>query len=61
MHKELKHAIVKYIMENENEFQLHNSAAKLFRNYIYDENGSYLIGCEIVSKFIGDAIKLLTL
>jgi hypothetical protein len=60
MYKELKHAIVKFIMENDKEFQLHNSATKQFRNYIYDDKGNYLIGGEIVSKFIEDAIKLLT-
>jgi hypothetical protein len=61
MRKELKQAIINYIFDNSKEYQLHNSTAQKFRNYIFDNDGEYLIGGEDVLKFIGDAIKLLSI
>ena len=59
MRKELKKAIIDYIFENEREFQLTNATVEKFRPYIYDADGSYLIGGEEVSRFIDEAIKLI--
>lgn len=56
---ELKKAIVNFIFENINEFQLNNAISKEFRPYIYDSKGEYLIGGKEVSEFIDNAIKLL--
>ena len=60
MKTELKKAIVNFIFENLNEFQINNATTDKFRPYIYDAEGNYLIEGEEVSNFIGDAIKLLT-
>jgi len=59
MNKELKKAIVNFIFDNEKEFQINNATTEKFRAYIYDAEGNYLIGGEIISIFINDAIKLL--
>lgn len=59
MKTELKKAIVNFILDNEKEFQLHNTTTQKFRAYIYDSEGSYLIGGKEVGEFIRDAIKLL--
>ncbi len=59
MKKELKKAIVNFILDNEREFQITNVTVQNFRLYIYDDKGEYLIGGEDVSKFIHDAIDLL--
>ena len=60
MRKELKAAIVAYILDNLTNFQLTNDVTDKFRAYIYDSKGEYLIGGEDVRNFIKDAIKLLT-
>ena len=60
MNKQLKWEIIKFIFNNEKEFQLHNATTKEFKGYIYNSQGNYLIGGEDVAKFINDAIKLLT-
>lgn len=60
MNKELKKAIVNYILDNSKEFQLTNATTEHFRPYIYDSKGNYLIGGEDVANFIREAIKLLT-
>lgn len=59
MYKELKKAILDWLLDNENEWQRVNACHKKFRAYIYDKDGYYLIGGQIVSKFITDADKLL--
>lgn len=58
MHKELKKQILNFIFENDKEFNLTNATIAHFRLYIYDNDGNYLIGGEIVSKFIKNAIEL---
>lgn len=60
MRKELKKAIIDYIFENYNVFNMHNQTVKHFEDYIYDKKGEYLIGGEVVNDFIGKAIKLIT-
>lgn len=59
MKKELKQAIINFIFEHENEFQLINVTIEKFRPYIYDNSGKYLIGGQDVSEFISKAINLI--
>ena len=59
MYKELKKAVIDWLLEHENEWQRVNACHKAFRAYIYDGNGNYLIGGKIVSDFISSADKLL--
>ncbi len=59
MHKELKKAIIAFIIDNEKEFQLPTSTVKQFKAYIYNDKGNYLIGGEDVYTFISNAIILL--
>jgi len=59
MNKNLKKAIVNFIIDNENEFQIINYTSEAFREYIYTNKGEYLIGGEDVLTFIREAIKLL--
>ena len=59
MKHQLMQAIFNYLIDNRNEFNLHNTTTKQFRAYIYDDKGEYLIGGEQVSQFISDAIKLI--
>ncbi|MEI8137821.1 MAG: hypothetical protein WCH21_10900 [Bacteroidota bacterium] len=58
MQKELKDAIIKYVQENTNDFQLMNNTTKHFRNYVYGDDGEYLIGGQVVAQFINDFINL---
>ena len=59
MKKELKQAIVNFLLENDKEFQITNYTKNKFRLYIYDDKGEYLIGGEDVANFIERAIDLL--
>lgn len=59
MNKELKRAIVNFILDNDKEFQIKNYVVGKFRPYIYDQDGDYLIGGEEVLNFIYNQIKLL--
>lgn len=59
MNKELKRAILNWLLDNENAWQRTNACHDAFREYIYNNEGNYLIGGEIVSKFIHDAEELL--
>lgn len=59
MNKELKRAIVVWLLDNENEWQRLNKCTEEFRAYIYDVHGNYLIGGKDVSDFIKSADKLL--
>lgn len=60
MNKELKKEIIKFIFENDKDFQLVNNTVSYFRAYIYNSDGSFLIGGEDVYKFIKSSIQLLT-
>ena len=59
MNRELKKAIMLYMIENDNTFSLVNYTIKHFREYIYNSKGEYLIGWKTVSQFIEDFYKLL--
>ncbi len=59
MNLELKKAIVNYIFDNSNEFQITNATVREFKLYIYDDHGNFLIGGVDVAEFIQNAIKLL--
>ncbi len=56
---ELKKAILNYILDNSDEFQLINSTVNKFREYIYDSKGEFLFGGEKIHDFILESIKLL--
>ncbi len=60
MNQELKDAIIKAVQENVDEFQLTNWITVQFSEYIYHNNGEYLIGGEKVVQFINDFINLYT-
>ena len=59
MYKELKQAFLKWLLENENQWNRVSACNEAFRAYIFDASGNYLIGGQVVSKFITDADKLL--
>lgn len=59
MPKELKTAIVKWLLGNENQWQRVNACTEAFREYIYNKSGNYLVGGEAVVEFIGAADKLI--
>jgi len=52
MNQELKKAIVNYMFDNANQFQLVNSTIQEFRQYIYTPEGAYIIGGKEVREFI---------
>lgn len=58
MQTQLKDIIIKTVLENSNQFQLHNFIVEKFREYIYNKDGEYLIGGKKVAQFISDFIKL---
>jgi len=58
MSLELKKAIMDYIFENLNDFQVINNTVKHFSAYIYDSEGNHLIGGEAIHNFIVGAVKL---
>ena len=60
MNKQLKKAIVDFILDNDKVFNLRNIVSEKFRAYIYDSQGEYLIGGEEVSIFIYGAVFLLS-
>lgn len=60
MKTELKKVIVNFIFDNITNFQITNTTVYMFRAYIYDADGNYLIGGEEVKNFICDAVKLIT-
>lgn len=59
MPKELKAAIIKWLLENENQWQRVNACTEAFGEYIYNKNGNYLISGESVAEFIRAADKLI--
>ena len=59
MNIELKKAIIEWIFDNINEFQIVNNCVKEFRDYIYNKQGNYLIGGKQVSDFITRSIYLI--
>jgi hypothetical protein len=60
MKTELKKAIIKSVFDNINVFQISNYlTGEVWRAYIYDSTGNYLIGGEDVANFIKEAINLI--
>lgn len=59
MSKELKKVIIIWLFDNENKWQRVNNCIDYFRDYIYDKNGNYLIGGEIIADFISKADKFI--
>lgn len=59
INKELKKAIIDWLIEHENEWQRVNSCVENFREYIYNSIGNFLIGGEKVHQFIVRADKLI--
>lgn len=59
MHKDLKRAIVSWLLDNENIWQRIIACHEEFEAYIYNKDGSYLIGGKEVSCFIREANKLI--
>ena len=57
--KELMKEILLWLIEHQNEWQRIIACIDEFRNYIYQDNGNYLIGGENVVKFIEKADKLI--
>ena len=57
--KELKKEIIFWLLEHENTWQRVNTCVDELRNYIYKDNGDYLIGGASVLDFIKKADKLL--
>ena len=58
MNTELKKAIIIWMFDNANEFQLLNATTNEFRQYIFNQSGEFLIGGEAVSDFIRFAEKI---
>lgn len=58
MDKELKQAIVNFMFDNIDNFQLQNYTTDKFKAYIYDDKGEYLIGGGKVASFIALALTL---
>ena len=59
MNTEIKKAIIAFMFDNTNEFQLLNATTKEFRQYIYAPDGNYCIGGERVSEFIKEVERLI--
>lgn len=59
IYKELKIAIINWLIENEKQFQRINSCIDEFRQYIYTSEGNFCINGENVYYFIKDADNLL--
>lgn len=59
MNKTLQKAIIDWIFDNLDEFQIVNRCKDEFKLYIYDDKGEYLIGGAQVAGFINQAIKLI--
>lgn len=51
---ELRKAIVEWLLENENVWQRTNKCREHFRQYIYNNEGGYIIGGKEVSDFISN-------
>lgn len=59
MNKELKRAIINWLLDNETEWQRVTTCYDEFRQYIYTDAGNYTFGGENISEFIRKADKLL--
>jgi hypothetical protein len=61
MNKDLKKAIIDFMFENEKVFGLNTHTRNHFKQYVYTPEGEYCFGGEVVSNFISDVEKLITL
>ena len=52
IHPELRRAIVNWLFDNENVFCRSNACSKNFKQYIYDDNGNYIIGGKDIQDYI---------
>lgn len=59
MNQELLRAIIDWVFENKNEFQINSACIEKFRQYVYTEDGKYCYGGKKVAKKIDDVIKLI--
>ena len=59
MYMELKKAIIDWLIENKNKWQRVTACHEAFRQYIYNNEGNYIIGGKVVSDFISAADDLL--
>lgn len=59
IHRELKRAIIYWLLDHEYEFQRVNTCTNHFKAYIYDVDGNYLIGGKDVYKFIIETDKVI--
>ena len=58
MNNDLKKAIVNYMFDNANEFQLNNATTEKFKQYIFTTEGDWCFGGKVVSDFINMTEKL---
>lgn len=59
IYKDLKKAIINWLLDHENEWQRVNACHDAFRQYIFDANGEFIIGGRDTSEFISKADELL--
>lgn len=59
MNTDLKLAIINFMFENKNNFQLLTHTKEKFRQYIFTPEGNFCFGGEIVSEFINLSDKLI--
>lgn len=59
MRLELKKAIIDWLIDNEHRWLRVTECSKAFRQYIYDDDGEFIIGGEEVNIFIHLADELL--
>ena len=59
INKELRRAIINWLLDNENQWQRVNACVEWFGEYIYNSKGNFLIGGKEVHDFICAADKSL--
>lgn len=59
MYKELKKQILEWLLEHENTFNRTNACREEFRQYIFNADGNFIIGGDVVSDFITRADALI--
>lgn len=59
MNDKLKKAILIWLCDNKNECQRLNACVMLFKQYIFDTTGNYIIGGVQVADFIRNADNLI--
>ena len=59
MELELKKAIIDFMIENQDHFQLVNETNNHFRQYIYTPEGNFCIGGKKVNEFISKVYEII--